>query len=523
MFFRAIVCLLIACLGLSRLSVAAGAGSTDAAAVLPLETAIEQALANNLGLITARYLPANAIDAVEIEESAFDFELFGSTSRSESVAAASTSSLDSAAVPESERRRSRLGVQKQLSTGASLTLDTSIRRSASNNNAARNPDYASDVGLAIRQPLLKGAGRTVNLAAIAQARVAAEQSLFELRSVILDVIANTEIAYWNLAHARAELALIASSVALAENLLDENRERQRLGLVTPLEVLQAETELARQQEAIIQARRAIADASDVLREQIGAESFLDELCGEIQVAALPAELTALRPLDAVLHDSLVSDADAQAQERALELQRIQMMLAEAATRPDLDLIAEVDYTGRDSDGARAYRDAYAAQGYDWNVGLELRLPWGMREARTKVRQAKRNVARETVRLYAIKQQKALAARNAWRAVDAGQQRVAVNRQALDLHQQTFEQTRARYGAGLIAYRQVLESQRDWDRARSQYLSAVIDRLRATVRLSRVDGTILARNGFSWQVMEHLAEAPALDAHPQASALLSTDL
>jgi outer membrane protein TolC len=246
---------------------------------------------------------------------------------------------------------------------------------------------------------------------------------------------------------------------------------------------------------------------------MGSVSFLDDLSGDVAVRPLPAELSILRPMAVVVRDTILSDSDAQAQERAIEVQHINKILAEDDTRPDLDLTARVNYTGRDSDGERAYRDAYNAAGYDWNVGLELRFPLGFREARANVRKADRNLERETVRLYEIKQQKALAARSAWRAVNAGQKRIEVTRTALRLNQETFEQARALYGSGLVAYRQVLEAQRDFDQARSNYLSAMIDTLRATVRLSRVDGTILARNGFTWEMMEALSEAPDLKTHP----------
>lgn len=497
----------------ASLSIVVGADENPVGEVLQLEAAIDQALANNLGLITARYRPANAVDDVLIEEAAFDLELFSSTSSSESLSAAKNSSLDNASIPESENRRSRFGVEKNLSTGANVVVDTGISRSASNNNAARNPDYSTDVGFSIRQPLWKDAWMKVNLAPLARARAAADQSVFELRTEILDVISNTEIAYWNLAFTQAELTLIASSINLAENLLEENRERERLGLVTPLEVLQAEAELVNQQEDVIQAERAIEDARDVLRELMGSVSFLDDLSGDVAVRSLPAELSILRPMAVVVRDTILSDSDAQAQERAIEVQHINKILAEDDTRPDLDLTARVNYTGRDSDGERAYRDAYNAAGYDWNVGLELRFPLGFREARANVRKADRNLERETVRLYEIKQQKALAARSAWRAVNAGQKRIEVTRTALRLNQETFEQARALYGSGLVAYRQVLEAQRDFDQARSNYLSAMIDTLRATVRLSRVDGTILARNGFTWEMMESLSEAPDLKTHP----------
>ena len=56
--------------------------------------------------------------------------------------------------------------------------------------------------------------------------------------------------------------MISSSFTLAENLLEENGERTS-GLVTS-EVLQAEAEFLNQQEAIIQADRAIEDAQDAL-------------------------------------------------------------------------------------------------------------------------------------------------------------------------------------------------------------------------------------------------------------------
>lgn len=483
--------------------------------LLALEEAIDQALAYNLGLATARYRPASNRDGVLIEKSAFDPELFGSASLQKQRSAARSSALDDDVVPQSENRQARVGVDQRLATGATVTLDSDLGRRSTNNNAARNPDYGSSLGLNLRQPLLRDAWTRINLAPLARARLTLDQSIFELRSAILDVIAETEIAYWNLAFARADAALIGSSIELAENLLQENRERERLGLVTPLEVLQAETELVNQQEALIRAEQAIDDAKDALRRVMGNTSFMDDLeADELAVQALPVQMTALRPMPAVVQDTVLSDTDAQAQEKAIEVQRINKILAEDATRPNLDLVGGVDYLGRDSDGQTAYRGAYRADGYSWNVGVELRFPWGFREARARDRQAARDLEREQVVLYDLKQQKALAARTAWRAARTGLKRIEVTRKALRLNEQSFEQERARYGSGLVAYRQVLQAQRDFDQARSNYLAAIIDTTRASVRLSRVDGTILERNGFSWQLLDQLSDtAPDLEAHP----------
>ncbi|TVP77709.1 MAG: TolC family protein [Puniceicoccaceae bacterium] len=467
---------------------------------LSLDDAISAALSNNLGLRIASIEPANALDSIEIEEAGFDPSFFGSTSYQERRSAARNSALDDFVIPQSDSRRARVGAEKPFSTGANVTLGSSLSRSTSNNNAARNPDYASDLGVSIRQPLLRGAGPTINLAPLARAKVNAERSLFELRSDVLDLVLETEIAYWNLAFARADRALIASSLELAQNLLEENRERERLGLVTRLEVLQAEAEILNQQEAIIQADRVIEDAQDTLRRAMGQADFSASITDSFAVKELPETIGELRSMETVVLETLMNDDDARAQERRMEVNRINRMLAQDQIQPDLNLTAGVDYLGRDTSGRVAQRGALKGDGYDWNVGLEVRLPWGFREARARERQAARNLEQAELRLYDIKQQKALAARNAWRAANAGLKRIEVTRAAMALNEESFEQERARFSSGLVAYRNVLEAQRDLDRARSNYLRSVIETLRASVRLSRVDGSLLERNGLNWDAV-----------------------
>ena len=143
----------------------------------------------------------------------------------------------------------------------------------------------------------------------------------------------------------------------------------------------------------------------------------------------------------------------------------------------------------------------------------MRFPWGFREAKARVRQADRNLEREKLILYELKQDKALAARTAWRALETSFRRIELTKKSLDLNEEAFEQERARYGSGLVAYRNVLEAQRDYDAARRNRLSALIETLRAQVNLSRVDGTILERNGFTWEQVDQLSDPPNLDEHP----------
>jgi outer membrane protein TolC len=433
----------------------------------------------------------------------------------ERVAAASTSALDEdGVIPKSERRALSLGAEKRFSPGTALSLDAGIDRLASNNNAARNPDHSSVVGLTLRQPVLRGAGRRVNLAPLARAVLAVDRSLFALRGAVLDVLTETELAYLELVRARASRQLTLSSIEQAEALLEENRERERLGAVTPLEVLQAETVLTQRQEDLIRAERRIDDALDALASVMGTLPLDSSENPDFNVGQLPQKLPALSPMGEVVSRALENDTEASLQERVLEIQRIDRLVAEDAVKPELDLVGGLRYSGRDQDGLDSFRGAAERQdGYNWRAGVELRFPWGARAAQARLRQAERSVVSAEVELVRLKQEKALATRNAWRAVDEGRQRIDVARKALRLSELSFEQERARYQAGVIPYRNVLEAQRDLDAARANELEVRADTLQAFVRLSRIDGTLLERHGYSWQITDGLREPNDFFEHP----------
>ncbi len=481
---------------------------------LDLEQALQRALENNLGLYIDRLAAADAAEGVTIEEAAFDWELFAETELTERQAAAASSALDSPAAPESEGRVLRTGAGKTFSTGTNLRLDTGIDRRASNNNAARNPDYSSDVGVTLRQPLLRGAGQRINLAPLARAMTSLDGSLFRLRGQILAVLADTELAYLDLVRARASRELTLSSIEQAEVLLEENRERERLGLVIPLEVLQAETILTQRQEDLIRADRRIADAVDALADLMGTEALNSGAAFDFVVTALPETLPGLPDLDSVVQMALLNDTAASLQERMIEMEQIDRMLAADAVRPELNLIGGLRYSGRDSEGLESFRGAAERQdGYDWRAGLEVRMPWGSRAARARLRQAERSLETAEIELVRLKQEKAVATRRAWRAVEEGRQRIEVARKALRLSEASFEQERARFQSGATSYRNVLEAQQDLDEARANELGVRADALQALVRLSRIDGTLLERHGYDWQVIEALSPLEDFSEHP----------
>ena len=480
--------------------------------VLRLSKALDQALSHNLGLTISRYEPEKQKDAVFIEAASFDVGVFANTQYRESQAASSSPAQGSFV----NQSRANLGLDKRLKSGASVRIGTSATRTDTITDGLLDPVASGAISLSIRQPLLLGAGRQVNLAPLVRASAKQEQSIEILRAEIQDFITEVEIAYWNLAFSQASALLVRSNLELANSLLAENLERARLGLVTQLEVMQARTEFLKQQESSIIAGRAVQDSQDRLIALIGMDSLAsNEPIQMFSVESLqPNRNSTLPDMHRVVATALQVDSDTKIQYKEIEIARLNQLLAKNLTVPKLDLTAGVDYLGSDAVLHQAYTDAYrGVDGYDWNVGFELRVPWGLRDARARYNRATRTVQQQELRLYEIRQIKARLARSAWRAVQAGTQRVEVTQTAIALNEESFEQERARYGAGLTAYRQVLEAQRDLDKARRSHLQALIDQRRATVQLARVDGTILDRNGYTWADADALLSPPTIEGHP----------
>src|SRR5690606_9820486 len=118
-----------------------------------------------------------------------------------------------------------------------------------------------------------------------------------------DLLQATELAYWELADAYARRRLRQSNVELSSRILSEAQERERLGLATRLEVLQAEANLAQSNEEIIRADRAISEAADGLLATMGVLDEATVLTTAPEVQALPEPAKSTPDFEYVLQNA----------------------------------------------------------------------------------------------------------------------------------------------------------------------------------------------------------------------------
>ncbi len=462
---------------------------------LTLEEAIQRALAKNFTLQIQSYSAANAEEALIAARAAFDPSLQASFSRAGSRSPDEGSFVDAEGniitntATRSDATRARIGVAQRLTTGTSVGLSGNLDRSKNTPSRSRfNPAYDSDVTLSLSQSLLRGFGTAYNRAQIEQAELDVRRAEHDFRGSVLDVIRNVETAYYNLGYAREQLLVQRFSLSVAEQLLEENRARRDTGVSTDLDVLQAEVGLANARRNVLLSEQDVSDALDQLMQLIGQFEF-DATIGDIRIGEIqPPEVS----FDRSYQRARENRPDFAAQLAVIEQLKIQSRVARSNRLPEVDLNGAVGYNTREGSYSAAARELWDGDGYAWQVGVEVNVPWGSRADRARYRQALNNLAREEARLQALDQDILVRVRSAVRAVETNIEGVRISRLATELSERQFELEKARFDAGLSTFRRVQESQADLDAARVSELQARVSLRVALAELARLEGSSLER-------------------------------
>jgi outer membrane protein len=482
---RVLLPILIACSSL-------GVAAQESPAPLTLTEVLHRALANNFDVHIQRYSVDNAEEQLAISEADFDPALRFSARRAESEQAAATSSLDGAPGPSSSVFDTRAGANILLPTGTVVDLSSQLARSGSNSTfSLLNPAYSADVTLSVTQPLLKGFGSKVTLAGVQRSRLGIDRANHDYRARVLDVLRDTEIAYYRLVYGREQRLVRELGLKAAQELLDENQAKREAGVVTDLDVLNAEVGVANQRIFLMLAEQTMRDNEDGLRALIG-QFALDAPLGEAAFSDPPA--INLDSTD-TFERAKQSQPEYLAELALIEQLRVDVAFARNATRPQVDLSGAVGINADEASYGTAIDRLPDADSHLWQVNLSVTYPWGAKADKARHRTAKNNLERELMRLRQIEQNILVQARAAVRNVETGLETVRASKLATELSVKQYELERARFDAGLSTSRRVLDAQRDLDLARLTDLDNQVALHEAIATLNRLEGRTLEAHGI----------------------------
>ncbi|MCG8526693.1 MAG: TolC family protein [Opitutales bacterium] len=482
------------------LAISVGLLSCSLSAELTLDQVIYEAISNNKSLQIESKDPLIQEQNLIVEEAQFDTTLFGSYNFSESSLDRETN--DGSVNEFSESVQVSGGVRKDFSLGTAVTLQTyyQSREGRTYNSEldqffGGDPSYNTFIRLNVRQPLLRGFGRKANLAGIHQAQKQIEIAKLEYTNLLLDVVNQTEKAYWRLAFQNARLALTTTSLEVAENLLKETEQREELGLATKLDVLQAKANLASQKENYIEAQRGVEDASDELLTYMGkmAPGMADQ---SIQVSPLPNLGPSVPNIGTAWGGALNTDLDLTIQKLRIESLGFDEIILKDREKTQLDLVLSGRSNGLSDSRKSAITGSLEKQGYDASIGIELNVPIGKRASKANLKRVELQIDREELRYDRFEENLYQIVRQRLRTFEVSLEKLEAARTTLELRNEFFEQEQVKYTNGLAVFRDVQEAQDDLNRARISELNAWLSALQAKADLARLDGSLLKERNIS---------------------------
>ena len=461
------------------------------------------ALANNLDLKVEFVNPSIAEESISEQEAEFEPLLYGSARWD---TADNQSTVVGSAALQSRSISYDAGVRIPLRTGGTVTVSLPFSKYADDTRTPPtsgdapkiiNPFYQAGLEFSISQPLLRGAGIRANTHAIRVAKYGRDIADARTKLEAIRILANADRAYWILYAARRELTVSQEQYELALQQLTQARQRVAAGDAPEIEIMRAESGVARRLEAIIitntEVRRRERDLKRILHR-----------------ADLPMNSpTGLIPITDPNPVGLDLDAEAlieRAMVNRMELLELELQLAVDASAVDLErnaalplFVLDYSYTinGLATTFNGAFRDLGHADFVDHSFGLQAEIPIGNQAARSRVRRA----MLERVQRLATRDQRRLAIRqevyDALDQLEQNWQRILAARQEVILAGRTYEAEKRQFDVGLRTSTEVLEAAARVAGAQSREIRAL-----AAYEISQVDiafatGTLLGHGRLAW--------------------------
>jgi outer membrane protein TolC len=399
-----------------------------------------------------------------------------------------------------------LNVAKQLRNGARADVQTNVLRNDESPAVGfLNPTARSNVSLGLTQPLLQGAGVTVNQVPIMLARIDAESSYFRLKDGVQETVRGVIQAYWDLVAARTLVWATEQQVTQAEFAFRLESARNQVGISNQGQLAQARLALASFRANLISAQSSLLDREAALRGILGLP---------------PTDSTALLPMTAPVTQPYEFDweglltlaeqyrPDIIEQKLILEADYQQLLLATNQTLPQLDAVARYRWNGLEGE-LPIGRDVRSPSGEftDWQIGINFSVPLGQRRARALLREQELILARDRANLDQAMLEAVHEIAATLRRIDLQFSRYEALRETRIAAVANLRQQLADFRQERIDFINVLQALTDWGNAVSSEASSLAQYNAELATLERETGTILESHGIRFYEERYAAAGP----------------
>ncbi len=511
----------------SSLSAAAAAAAAPAEAQGPvrrlsIEEAVALALEQNLNLQVDRIDPQVSDLAISVATSGWT-PVFFSNVQTRSQSNPTTDIFGGAASVTNDNLTTQAGVQQTLPWGGGnyALFWNNGRATTSNIFSTFNPQLSSTLGFNVTQPLLRNFKIDATRQQVLVSRKNREISEVQLQQSITATMRNVKNAYWDLVYAINNLAVQRQSLDLAQQSFRDNRARVEIGTMAPLDIVQAEAEVAQREEAVILAEAAIRRQEDTLRALISNPQDQNDFWN---IRLEPSDAPNFQPIavdvDGAVRAALANRTDLSSSRKQLENNDIAIRYFRNQSMPDVNAV--VNYSAFGLAGTRleltpglnpeilsrtprgfggALGDVFASDYPTWSMQLQVNYPIGSSNAEANLARARLQDSQARKQLQSSELQIATQIRDLARTVTTNGQRVESTRAARALAEKRLEAEQKKFTAGMTSSFFVTQAQRDLADARNRELRAIIDYLKSVIDFETAQQAPLGGGGGATPVVQ----------------------
>jgi outer membrane protein len=386
-----------------------------------------------------------------------------------------------------------------------------------------SPALSSTLRFTLRQHLLQGFGLGTNLRQIRIAKNNREISDVAFRQQVISTVTQIQNIYWDLVNAYEDVKAKERSVALAENLLANNRKQVEIGTLAPIEVVSAQSEVAARNQDLIVSQTNL-QLQQLLMKNAITRNLNDQTLAEVPV--IPTDTMELPKQEPVVPvQDLIADALAHRPELAqsqidLTNREISKKSARNALLPSVDVYAfygaatvggnqniyntcgpdvssfctpagTIPSTGYDN----VFNNLFNGTAPDKGVGFQINIPIRNRSAQADQVRSELEYRQAQMRLQQLQNQIRIDVRNNQFAVQQNRARVDAATKARQLALETMEAEQKKYALGASTSYNVLQTQRDLATAEGNLVAAMTAYEKSKVALDEATGLTLTHLGI----------------------------
>ncbi|HYS04583.1 MAG TPA: TolC family protein [Candidatus Dormibacteraeota bacterium] len=455
--------------------------------VLSLQDAVKTALENNLDIVVRAYDPLRSEAQVIVAESIFDPLLNGTATSSSTQRPSPT-----AFVSSSKTHDFIASFIDPLQTGGKYQIDLEAFDNAAQSTFSGNTtEFDTSWRVSITQPLLRNFGPKASKTFVVEARntLGISQSLF--RSTVIDTLSAAEKAYWDLNFTLINLKTSLAALQLAQDFLDQNRIKVRVGTLAPIEITQAEAQVADREEAVIIAESQVKTAEDGLRRVMNVPKD-SPVWSQPLLPSDPLPLVEQSPdMESAVSTALQHRPDLEQARLDLKSKEADLAFRRNQRRWGLNLNGSYGKVGIDVDNyGNSIDDLRRGANKDWQVTMALGIPIGNRQAIASFTDSEYALTQAGKGLETLELAARVQVRDAVRAVQTTLKRVKAAQVNVRLQKEKLSAEQKKFENGMSTSFQVLQFQNDLFTAQVRENLAMVDYNKAQVELERVQGTLL---------------------------------